>query len=74
ELMEVAVIAQGAARLTIDLRGVEVMSSAMLGKLVLLNKKAKAMSVKLNFCNPSPSVYELLNRYGRGGSGPAQPA
>ncbi len=49
-----------AKRLLVDFRGVQFMSSAMIGKLVLLNKAAKQQSLDLRFANISPNVLEVF--------------
>ena len=44
----------------LSFRGVHFMSSAMIGKLVLLNKKAKHSKLNLKFCSISPHVLEVF--------------
>jgi len=49
-------------RILLNFRGVRVLSSAMIGKIVLLNKKAKACRIAVRICNVAPeimSVFEL---------------
>ncbi|TWU34199.1 STAS domain-containing protein [Novipirellula artificiosorum] len=41
-------------------RGVSFMSSAMITKLVMLNKGCKAQGVNLKFCEVSPNVMEVF--------------
>ena len=47
-------------RMAIDFRGVQFMSSAMIGKLILLNKAAKTSQVDLRLCNVSPIVMQVF--------------
>jgi anti-anti-sigma factor len=49
-----------AKRLLVDFRGIQFMSSAMIGKLVLLSKAAKQRSLDLRFANISPNVLEVF--------------
>lgn len=42
--------------LVLDFKNVQFMSSAMLGRLVLLNKAAKTNDVILRFCNVAPNL------------------
>ena len=44
----------------LNFQGVQFMSSAMIGKLVLLNKKGKATGLNLKFCTISPNVLEVF--------------
>jgi anti-sigma B factor antagonist len=44
----------------LNFQGVQFMSSAMIGKLVLLNKKSKAAGLTLKFCAISPNVLEVF--------------
>lgn len=60
ELMEMATAASQNKRMLLNFAGVQFMSSAMIGKLVLLNKKAKADTINLKFCNISPNVLEVF--------------
>ena len=53
ELLEVV---DGARKLVVDFSGVWSMSSAMIGKVTLLNKRAKAIGCKWVMCNVSPQV------------------
>ncbi|MCB1155482.1 STAS domain-containing protein [bacterium] len=59
ELMECAATAND-SRLLLDFEGVSFMSSAMIGKLVLLHKKCKDGEVKLKVCNISDNVMEVF--------------
>lgn len=59
ELMECAVTA-GDNKLLLDFDSVSFMSSAMIGKLVLLHKKCKASDVTLKVCNISDNVMEVF--------------
>lgn len=61
ELMDVVDAAAETKKLVLSFKGVEFMSSAMIGKLVLLNKKAKSRGVQIRFCDIiSPNVLEVL--------------
>ena len=59
ELVEQAAAAQG-GKMVLNFDGVSFMSSAMIGKLVLLNKKCKQDDVVLKLCNISPNVAEVF--------------
>jgi anti-sigma B factor antagonist len=60
ELMDVLVRATPKKKLTLDFERVQFMSSAMIGKLVFLNKKAKADAVDLRLRNIQPNVLEVF--------------
>lgn len=47
-------------KLLLNFRGVTFMSSAMITKLVMLNKCCKAKEVNLKFCEVSPNVLEVF--------------
>ncbi len=47
-------------RLLLNFRDVSFMSSAMITKLVMLNKRCKAQGVALKFCEVSPNVMEVF--------------
>ena len=47
-------------KMVLNFQGVQFMSSAMIGKLVLLNKKCKASEVALKLCQISPNVLEVF--------------
>ena len=47
-------------KLVLNFRGVNFMSSAMIGKLVLLNKKCKEEEVALKICDISPEIYQVF--------------
>ena len=47
-------------RLLLNFRGVSFMSSAMITKLVMLNKHCKSQGVALKFCEVSPNVMEVF--------------
>lgn len=47
-------------KLLLNFRGVSFMSSAMITKLVMLNKGCKAQGVNLKFCEVSPNVLEVF--------------
>jgi anti-sigma B factor antagonist len=58
ELLELADEANG--KMVLDFQGVTFMSSAMIGKIVLLNKKCKANSTIVKLCNIAPSIMEVF--------------
>jgi anti-sigma B factor antagonist len=60
ELTDLVEAAAETKKLLLSFEGVEVMSSAMIFKLVLLNKLAKPCGVKLRFCDISPNVLEVF--------------
>jgi len=47
-------------KLLLNFLGVSFMSSAMIGKVILLNKKCKAAEVKLKLCDISNNVMEVF--------------
>ena len=47
-------------KLLLNFHGVSFMSSAMITKLVMLNKTCKAQTVVLKFCEVSPNVLEVF--------------
>jgi len=47
-------------KLLLSFRGVEFMSSAMIGKVVQLHKKCKADNIKLKLCDITPQVLEVF--------------
>jgi anti-sigma B factor antagonist len=47
-------------KLVINFRGVTFMSSAMITKLVLLNKACQAQSIEMKFCEVSQNVMEVF--------------
>lgn len=60
ELMNAAASAGQKKKMLLNFQGVQFMSSAMIGKLVLLNKKCKADEVVLKMCCISPNVLEVF--------------
>ena len=60
ELMEAADGAAAEKRLLLNFSGVGFMSSAMIGKLVLLNKKCKKDSTALKLCDIAGNVSEVF--------------
>jgi anti-sigma B factor antagonist len=60
ELDAAAFEASGVRKLLINFQSVQYMSSAMLGKLVSLNKRCKTDKVKLKFCGISANVMEVF--------------
>jgi anti-sigma B factor antagonist len=59
ELMEMAAAASS-KKMVLNFQGVQFMSSAMIGKLVLLNKKCKADQIALKLCQISANVLEVF--------------
>ena len=59
ELQEIVVQAIH-KKLLLNFHGVSFMSSAMITKLVMLNKTCKAQTVSLKFCEVSPNVLEVF--------------
>lgn len=60
ELMSCAASASQKKKMLLNFQGVAFMSSAMIGKLVLLNKKCKTDEVTLKMCTISPNVMEVF--------------
>lgn len=60
DLMDAVARAEQCGRMIVDFDFVQFMSSAMIGKFVLVNKKAKASGVDLKFCNIAPNVLEVF--------------
>ena len=60
ELMEMVAAASSGKKMLVNFQGVQFMSSAMIGKLVLLNKKSKTAEIDLKFCSISPNVLEVF--------------
>ena len=60
ELQAAALEAAGTRKLVLNFQQVQFMSSAMLGKLVLLQKKCKGDKIVLKFCGISPNVMEVF--------------
>ncbi len=59
ELMELVAMAdQG--KMVVDFSGVSFMSSAMIGKLVLLHKRCKSAEIKMKVCQISDNVMEVF--------------
>jgi anti-anti-sigma factor len=54
ELLELADQADG--KMLLDFQDVAFMSSSMIGRIVMLNKKCKASKTDLKMCNIGPSV------------------
>ena len=59
DLVEMTTKAAG-GKLLLNFEGVTFMSSHMIGKLVLPNKKCKSGNINLKFCNISPNVAEVF--------------
>jgi anti-sigma B factor antagonist len=49
------------SKLVIDFSPVEFLSSAMIGKLISLNRKAKVCKSALRFCNLRPEIREIFH-------------
>ena len=47
-------------KLLLNFEHVKFMSSAMLGQLILLNKKCKADNVRLKMCHIDPNIFEVF--------------
>jgi anti-sigma B factor antagonist len=60
ELVEAAAQADSTKRLLLNFKGVAFMSSAMIGKLVLLNKKCKTDGITLKLCEIAGNVAEVF--------------
>jgi len=58
ELLELA--DQSGGKMLLDFQGVMFMSSSMIGRVVILNKKCKADNIELTMCNVAPSVLEVF--------------
>jgi anti-anti-sigma factor len=58
EVLELADQADG--KMLLDFQGVTFMSSAMIGKIVLLNKKCKQNKTIIKLCNIAPSIMEVF--------------
>ena len=57
ELLELADRSEG--RMLLDFEGVSFMSSSMIGRIVMLNKKCKG-TTDLRMCNVSPTIMEVF--------------
>ena len=54
-------IEQGSSKkIVLDFDGVEFLSSAALGHLIKIDKRAKANDAKMVLCNIRPSIYEVF--------------
>ena len=60
ELMKLITQASETKKLLLSFKGVKIMSSAMIGKLVLLNKASKSHCIQLKFCEIDPNVLEVF--------------
>lgn len=60
ELQAAVLEAAATRKLVLNFQQVQFMSSAMLGKLVLLQKKCKTDKVALKLCGISPNVMEVF--------------
>lgn len=60
ELIDAAERAAANKRLVVNFDGVAFMSSAMIGKLVLLNKKCKTDGIALKLCEIAGNVQEVF--------------
>jgi len=60
ELMRAADEAKRCGKLILDFRKVRIMSSAVIGKLVVLNKKTKEDEIQLSFWNLRPKILEVF--------------
>lgn len=50
----------GRQKILLDFGNVEYLSSAALGKLITLDKKARAAKAKLRLCNIRPDIFEVF--------------
>lgn len=60
DLLSILERARHTKRMVLDFERVQFMSSAMIGKLVLLNKKAKAEQIDLRLRHVQPNVLDVL--------------
>jgi anti-sigma B factor antagonist len=60
EFEQVQLEASGNRKLLLNFQAVEFMSSAMLGKLVQLNKRCKTDKIKLKLCNIAKNPLEVF--------------
>lgn len=58
ELLKLA--AQSEGKMLLDFEGVMFMSSSMIGRVVILNKKCKADNIDLAMCNVAPTIMEVF--------------
>jgi len=58
DLLELADKSEG--KMVLDFDGVKFMSSSMIGRVVILNKKCKQDNIKLRMCNVAPTVMEVF--------------
>ena len=59
ELIRIAT-GQMTGKMMLNLQNVSFMSSTMIGKLILLGKKAKAAKVKLHVCGANPDLSKVF--------------
>lgn len=50
----------GRKKIILDFSQVEYLSSAALGKLIIMDKKAKSAKTKLRLCSIRPDIYEVF--------------
>jgi anti-anti-sigma factor len=60
ELLRLAEIADG--KMLLDFAGVTFMSSSMIGKIVVLSKKCRAIDTELRLCNLPSTVIQVLDK------------
>ena len=60
ELLEKVAEAEASKKLLLTFHGVTFMSSAMLGRLVMLQKSCKQKGVDLKVCSISPEIFEVF--------------
>ena len=53
-------------KLLLSFKGVVNMSSAMLGKLVILHKRCRDLGVELKLCEISPDLHDIFDSFGGG--------
>ncbi len=60
EFDRVALEAAACRKVLLNFKNVKFMSSSMIGKLLVLNKKCTADKIKLKLCNVQPSLIEVF--------------
>jgi len=60
----VKVVEQAKGKLLLDFSGVTAMSSAMIGKIVALNKRCQSAKITVKLCSISPTIKEVFTLTG----------
>lgn len=60
ELLDICDRTADCDAILLNFRGVGLLSSAMIGNIVLLNKKAKACGITLKICNVAPEIMSIF--------------